>query len=290
MKAWIRGWMDRWMVLPKDCPSTRHSQLIPSQVLDPHPNLGSLPALRSRSEGSPRLPGCAVAVGASRDASSQISTREDRAGPGLGARPLQGIPGGILAVHIPHQCGILAPLFPGAAGPVHPELSPGFQPLLALILLLIPVLVAEREAESRARGIPGIRRRGREIQEPPRRVCRQGVASGLGLRCDRSAPDPPGHGRGGAGDGGAAGPIPADPVPTDPIRTDPIPTDPIPTDPSPADPIPTDPIPTDPILTDPSPTDIIPTHPTFPNRSHPGRSQPSRSIPPIPAPSRLIPA
>ncbi|XP_031987490.1 cation-transporting ATPase 13A2 isoform X2 [Corvus moneduloides] len=75
---------------------------------------------------------------------------------------------------------------------------------------------AGREAESsalrRAPGtIPWMRGRRRHIQEPPRRVCRRGVAS---VPRFPTLPMLPGRGRGWAGDGGAADPVPADPVPS----------------------------------------------------------------------------
>ncbi|XP_048182252.1 polyamine-transporting ATPase 13A2 isoform X4 [Corvus hawaiiensis] len=78
---------------------------------------------------------------------------------------------------------------------------------------------AGREAESgalrRAPGtIPWMRGRRRHIQEPPRRVCRRGVAS---VPRFPTLPMLPGRGRGWAGDGGAADPVPADPAPADPV-------------------------------------------------------------------------
>ncbi|KAM4758376.1 polyamine-transporting ATPase 13A2 isoform 2-T2 [Cyanocitta cristata] len=66
-----------------------------------------------------------------------------------------------------------------------------------------------------------MRGRRRDIQEPPRRVCRPGVAS---VPRFPTLPMLPGHGRGWAGDGGAADPVPAHPSPTDPVPANPVPS------------------------------------------------------------------
>lgn len=182
---------------------------------DPQPGLGSrshpgLQLCAPESEGSSLLPGCAAGVGASRAASSQISSQEDRSGPGLGARQLRGIPGGILAVQIHHQCSILAPVFPGQAR-VHPDPSPRFQPVLAVLRLLIPVLAAEREAEISA----GLRGNSRDPEaekaHPEAPAPCLPTRSGLGARLV-SAPLRPCPGA-----GMAAVPVPARLSPSRPI-------------------------------------------------------------------------